>query len=185
MPKKRKPKVASTEDTPLTPISSRARQRFRSLTLRGRERGASPARGASANKAHRFLTGFLLIGYTARIVKFFIPATEEPAKAEEVYEAIRTFSIKQMGATLSPRRIYSVSGKHGGKAFTATVGKKFESLGEQVIAILLDTSRSCYLICTPNRGALRGTPYLAGSNEINHSEDFEENDPPTQPGVVN
>ncbi|HEV3036473.1 MAG TPA: hypothetical protein VHA33_01550 [Candidatus Angelobacter sp.] len=107
-------------------------------------------------------------------MKFFVFAAKDAAQAEEVYEGIRKFNAEQMGATLSPRRIYSVSGVHDGKPFTATVGQEFERLREVVVAILLDTSRDLYFICTPNRGVIRGEPYLSGSHEIRNAEDFEE-----------
>jgi hypothetical protein len=107
-------------------------------------------------------------------VKFFVPAAEDRAQAERVYEGIRKFNSEQMGAALSARRIYMVSGVHDGKAFTATVGEVFERLREVVVAILLDTSRDLYFICTANCGVIRGEPYLSGSHEIRGSEDFEE-----------
>jgi hypothetical protein len=106
-------------------------------------------------------------------MKFFVPAATDDAHAETLYQAIRKFNSKSMGAKLSDRRIYGVNGKHNGKAFMARVGQPFEELGETVVAILLDANRSCYLICTANRGVVRGTPYMSGSDEINHSEDFE------------
>ena len=46
---------------------------------------------------------------------------------------------------------------------SATVGERFERLGEPVITILLDTSRDVFFICTPNRGVLRGMPYLSAA----------------------
>src|SRR5258707_9114019 len=112
-------------------------------------------------------------------MKFFLPAANDAAQAEQNYEGIRKFNADQMGAMLSPRRIYKVGGVHNGKRFEATVGHPFESLGEPVVAILLDTSRKCYFICTPNRGVLRGMPYLSGSNEIDSVEDFEATEPST------
>jgi hypothetical protein len=108
-----------------------------------------------------------------RFMKFFIPAASDEANAEVVYDAIRKFNAEQMGATLSNRRIYSLSGVHGGKPYIATVGKPYEPLGEVVVAILLDDTRNCYLICTGNRGVIRGGPYLTGANEIRSCEDFE------------
>jgi len=117
-------------------------------------------------------------------MKFFTPEVDA-AQAEKFYEGIRKFNAEGMGATLSPRRIYKVSGVHNGKRFEATVGKPFESLGEPVIAILLDTSRNCYFICTPNRGVLGGMPYLSGSDEIDSVEDFEAAESSTQSEVVN
>jgi len=108
-------------------------------------------------------------------MRFFIPEARDEAQAESVYEAIRKFNAKEMEATLSPRRIYRVYGVHDGKPFTATVGEPFERLGDVVIAILLDTSRNCYYVCTANRGVVRDMPYLSGSNEVLHEdvEDFE------------
>jgi hypothetical protein len=106
-------------------------------------------------------------------MKFFTPAAKDAPAAESVYDAICRFNTEQMTATLSPRRIYRVSGVHDGKEFRATVGEPFERLGEVVVAILLDTSRKCYFICTPNRGVLRGIPYLSGSDEIKSVEEFE------------
>ena len=118
-------------------------------------------------------------------MKFFVPAAKDAAQAEEIYEAARKFNAETMDARLSPRRIFKVSGVHNGKRFEATVGKPFEELGEPVIAILLDTKRNCYFICTPNRGVLRGMPYLSGSNEIDSVEDFEATEPSAQSKVVN
>ena len=106
-------------------------------------------------------------------MKFFIPEAKDAAEAEAVYEGLRKFNAEQMSATLSARRIYSVRGTHNAKRFTATVGQSFERLQEPVIAILFDEGRKLYFICTPNRGVLRGEPYLSGSNEIDLSEDFE------------
>jgi hypothetical protein len=106
-------------------------------------------------------------------MRFFIPEAKDAAEAERVYEGIRKFHTEEMGASLNARRIYSVHGTHNGKRFTATVGQPFERLREMVIAILLDDTRKCYLICTPNRGVLRDIPYLSGSNEIDYAEDFE------------
>jgi hypothetical protein len=118
-------------------------------------------------------------------MKLFLPAANDAAQAEQAYEGIRKFNADEMGATLSPRRIYKVGGVHNGKRFEATVGQPFESFREPVITILLDTSRKCYFICTPNRGVLRGMPYLSGSNEIDSVEDFEASESTTQSEVVN
>jgi len=106
-------------------------------------------------------------------VKFFIPAAKDDANAEVIYNGVRKFITEQMGATLSPERIYRVTGVHDRVPFTATVGERFERLGEVVVAILLDTKRSCYLICTANRGVLGGIPYLSGSNEVKSVDEFE------------
>lgn len=51
-------------------------------------------------------------------MKFFIPGIDDEVNAEKMYGAICKFNTEQMGATLSPRRIYSVTGRHNGKDFT-------------------------------------------------------------------
>jgi hypothetical protein len=107
-------------------------------------------------------------------VKFFVPAANDAAHAEELYGAIYRFNREQMQAELSPRRIHSVRGVHDGKPFVATVGEPFEVPPEVVVAILLDTTRNCYLICTANRGVARGMPYLSGTNEIRSVDYFDE-----------
>jgi hypothetical protein len=106
-------------------------------------------------------------------MKFFIPYAKDVAEAENVYDGTRKFNALEMHATLSPERIYSLSGVHDGKRFKATVGEIFERLGEPVIAILLDIKRRCYFICTPTRGVLGGEPYLSGAHEINSIQYFE------------
>ncbi len=107
-------------------------------------------------------------------MKFFIPAAKDAPAAESMYDTICRFNTEQMTATLSLRRIYRVSGVHDRKEFTATVGEPFQRLGETVVAILLDTKRNCYFICTANRGVARGIPYLSGSDEIKSVEEFEQ-----------
>jgi hypothetical protein len=107
-------------------------------------------------------------------VRFFVPAANDAAHAEELYGAIYRFNEEQMHAELSARRIHSVRGVHNGKPFAAKVGEPFEVQREIVQAILLDTTRKCYLICTENRGFVRGMPYLSGSNEIRTLDYFDE-----------
>lgn len=106
-------------------------------------------------------------------MKFFVPETPDPTQAERAYESIRRFNTEQTGARLNARRIYSIQGIHNGQEFSATVGQPFGRLAEPVFAILLDTRRNVYLVCTSTRGVIRGEPYLRGNNEIRHIEDFE------------
>ena len=107
-------------------------------------------------------------------VRFFVPTIDDAARAEELYSAICRFNKEQMRAELSPQRIHRVRGVHNGKPFVATVGEPFEVPPEVVVAILLDTTRNCYLICTANRGVARGIPYLSGANEIRSVDYFDE-----------
>jgi len=93
-------------------------------------------------------------------MKFFIPLEEDEKKAEEIYEAIKSFAHTTMGWQIHETRIYSIYFSHDGKQYTATVGESAPEIGELVVAIL--ASSGAYLVCTPNRGVIRGMPYLAG-----------------------
>jgi hypothetical protein len=107
-------------------------------------------------------------------MKFFIPSAEDPTAAEKVYDAIVKFNCEQLKATISPKRIYKLDFAHEGRSFTATVGEVFPRLRETVVAILFDTTKKCYLICTAHRGVARGEPYLSGHEEMRDIEYFEE-----------
>jgi len=106
-------------------------------------------------------------------MRFFIPRASDATQTEQVYQATRKFMGDQMGATLSDRRVCRIQGVHNGEEFKAEVGKRFESPGEDVIAILFDTKRNLYYVCTANRGVKRGMPYLVGGDETLLAEDFE------------
>jgi hypothetical protein len=88
--------------------------------------------------------------------------------------AVIRFNAEQMKATISPKRIYRLDFAHEGRPFTATVGEIFLRLREVVAAILFDTTKKCYLICTASRGVAHGEPYLSGHEELRNIEYFEE-----------
>jgi hypothetical protein len=103
-------------------------------------------------------------------MKFYIPYTKNSKEAEDIFESVKKFAVQQMGWTVSDRRIKSIQYNHDGKDFIAEIGKKEDRTGEEVLVILESTT---YLVCTPNRGVLRGEPILVGKNEIYRVEDFE------------
>ena len=55
------------------------------------------------------------------------------------------------------------------KDYCVEVGKPDPRNGELVIAILESIT---YLVCTPNRGVLRGMPILIGKSELKDIADF-------------
>jgi len=103
-------------------------------------------------------------------VKFFIPAEDNPEKAEGLYQAIKKFAQQNMAWEITDRRIRSIRYRHERKDLVATVGEPEPRTGEPVIAILESTT---FLVCTPNRGVLRGMPIMVGKHEVFTSEDFE------------
>jgi len=54
-------------------------------------------------------------------MKFFIPAAEHAAQAEEVYGSIRRFVSKQVGR-LTDKRIFRIQFSHDGKQYNLAVG---------------------------------------------------------------
>jgi hypothetical protein len=104
-------------------------------------------------------------------MKFFIPHADTPELEEHLLQATKDFAQKTTGWTIGPRRIYSIRYRHDGRDYKATVGQPEPRTHEEVIAIL---DSNTYLVCTPNRGVLRGEPMLVGKDEVYASEDFTE-----------
>ncbi len=94
-------------------------------------------------------------------MKFFLPHASSPEQAEEVVRAVRIFLAAQ---DLPPRPppVGKLDFRHNGGDYALEVGAKHPALGEPVLLILEASTRPCYYVCTPNRGVLRGEPYLVG-----------------------
>jgi hypothetical protein len=112
-------------------------------------------------------------------MQFFVPDPADPvkaadrAKAERLYASIKAFAVSQ-GDSVQERRIYGLTYRHNGKQYHVQVGDVHPLNRELVIAIFRQERPSgCYLICTANRGVVRGGPILAGDNWETHSWDFE------------
>jgi hypothetical protein len=94
-------------------------------------------------------------------MKFFIPHTRTAEQAEEAVRAVRLFLAEQDFPT-RPRRFWKLDFRHNGEDYALEVGAMHPDLGEPVLLILEASDRPCYYVCTPNRGVLRGEPYLVG-----------------------
>lgn len=104
-------------------------------------------------------------------MKFFVPAAKDDKNAEKVYDSIKKFAKETTGWDVADRRIFSITYRHEGKEYHAEVGQADMRVGEVVVAILESTT---YLVCTPNRGVVRGGPILVGKDEVFAARDFEE-----------
>jgi hypothetical protein len=104
-------------------------------------------------------------------MKFFIPTAKDDTKGEELYEAITKFAQETTGWKISNRRIFSIDYFHEHKEYHVEVGKPDPMIGEVVMAIL---ESKAFLVCTPNRGVVRGMPILVGINEATDIIDFAE-----------
>ena len=109
-------------------------------------------------------------------MKFFIPHAKDKKEEDKNYEAIKKFAKETLGWNIKDRRIFSLRYTHDGKNYYAEVGKREQAEGEEVIAILESgySDVIIYLICTPNRGVIRGMPILVGENEAYSVVDFNE-----------
>ena len=94
---------------------------------------------------------------------FFIPHATDDKQAEEVWESIRKFAEETTGWNVKEKRIKSLTFLDGRKSCIATVGEELEQAREPVFAILESVT---FLVCTPNRGVLRGNPVLIGRNDV-------------------
>lgn len=92
---------------------------------------------------------------------FFIPFADSEETAQHVYAAIRE-TMTKVAFQPSDRRVYRVAYRHNGRDLVATVGER-DIDGETVIAILEAFNPGpIYMICTRDRGVVRGDPILAG-----------------------
>jgi hypothetical protein len=102
-------------------------------------------------------------------MQFFVPTTTTPEDAARLYEAIKAFAKDTLQWPISDRKIFRIEYVHGGKTEQAEVGKRSDVNQEEVLAIL---ESNAFLVCTPNRGVLRGDPILVGTGEVRVIEDF-------------
>jgi hypothetical protein len=103
-------------------------------------------------------------------MKFFIPLYKNPEETEKFYQAIKQSALSTTGYPLTERRIFKLEFQHNGIKFEDEVGEITDTNHEYVIAIL--ESEAWYLVCTPSRGALVGTPMYVGKHDTSHVEDF-------------
>lgn len=105
--------------------------------------------------------------------EFFMPGADDENKAIDAWLATKTFAEQSLGWVVSERLIFRLAYTHDGDDFVATVGEVDDRTGDLVVAIL---ESNTYLVCTPNRGVLRGEPILVGREEAFEVEDFTPND---------
>lgn len=95
-------------------------------------------------------------------MKFFVPAANDSEQAESVYSSFAKF----IGAPINDKRIWKLSWRHNGIINTCEIGNEIQGdarfKGEPVLAIF--DCDYVLMICTPNRGGVRGDPILAGKD---------------------
>lgn len=106
-------------------------------------------------------------------MKFFIPKAETPQDEQEIYTALKKGVEGWAQATVSGRKVHSISYRHNGKDRFATVGEIDPIQNELVLAVFFEPGRRVYHVCTPNRGLFAGPAILVGSEEIHEIVDFD------------
>lgn len=103
-------------------------------------------------------------------MKFFVPETDDPLS---IWGMIRAYCAKNTGWEISFRKIYSIH-YHNAEAkqdYFIKIGDIHPTNNETVVAIL-DTNT--YLICTQNRGVVRGNPIMVAKDDVMGIEEFGE-----------
>ena len=103
-------------------------------------------------------------------MRFFVPEAKDDTQAQAVWEATKRFAEENLKCQISERRIFSITYHRHGEDYYVEVGKPDPRTGEPVLVIL---ESNPYLICTPNRGVLRGIPILVGHDTIERILDFQ------------
>lgn len=112
-------------------------------------------------------------------MEFFFPsvdgeAREEPAKAEEFWQACRKGAEGEMGAEALARRVYRLRYVHNGKQMEAKVGH-LEDYYERERVMAIIAFPHCYKICCVVRGFLKvGDTPMVGLGSVLDVEDFEQ-----------
>ncbi len=105
------------------------------------------------------------------MAEFFVPHADTPEQAEKVWQGIKKFAEDNMDRTVGDERIQRIDYQHDGGSHTAEVGKVDQRTNEPVFAIL--DAGDLYLVCTANRGTLRGLPILVGKGSAFFVENFD------------
>lgn len=73
---------------------------------------------------------------------------------------------------MSRRGVSVPSSTSNRKNYSSVVGEEESDGSGIVVAILFDQTRSLYLVCTPYRGVISGSPILVGEHEVRAVSDF-------------
>lgn len=122
-------------------------------------------------------------------MQFFIPYVDDTDEAEKVWQAVKSFAETQGFGPVTDTRIFRLEYVHNSKEMEAEVGQPHPyghpltweyvpdygdpKAGEWVVAIL-EREGGPYLVCTHNRGVVRGEPILVGGvKEVVYFEGYE------------
>ena len=104
---------------------------------------------------------------------FFVPHAVDREQSESVWQSVREF-MRMQGFATSERRVYSIGFTKDGVDYVETVNSTSRYFHEPVFVILEATGPSVvgFLLCSPNRGVLRGEPAMVGGQNVWDVRDF-------------
>lgn len=107
-------------------------------------------------------------------MQFFIPYAKNDADAEQLLAGICKFV--QADVPAKGRRVARLTYTHAGRDMVAEVGKPCDPYYREdfceVIAIV-KLRGSCYGVCLPDRGVIRGDPVYVGTQAVARVELFD------------
>ena len=103
-------------------------------------------------------------------MQFFVPKAKDDGQARDLYEGARAFCEQQTGWKTTERRIYALRYRNDGVEHFADVGSLDSSEG---IAVCVFETAQAYLVCTAERGVIRGFPIVVGRSDTSDIEEFD------------
>ncbi len=104
-------------------------------------------------------------------MKFFLPHTNDDQQAEIVYQGIKRYASRATGLAIADQKIFKIAFAHREREYQAEVGRVEEVSGEIIVAIL---ESDMFMICTANRGIVRGRPIMVEKGKVHTIEYFGE-----------
>lgn len=90
-------------------------------------------------------------------MKFFLPLTPDPGRADFLWEGMRDL-LADRGLPTEPRRIHSLFFRAAGEARVLQVGVDDSETGEPILSIYRAANAPFYWVVTPNYGIMEGSP---------------------------
>jgi hypothetical protein len=99
-----------------------------------------------------------------RISKFFLPLAKDDTEAESVFEAICKFNDRPVPPL--EERLRRVAYTHNGEYYVTEVGQPIDPYYCEEGPVFAILPGNPLLICTGERGVVRGSPILVGHDSV-------------------
>ena len=103
-------------------------------------------------------------------MKFFVPGASCTDEAEAVLQSITRLEKRPVPAP--DERIFRLTYEHNGRRYVAEVGQPLDPYYSTKGAVIAIIGGHPLMICTPDRGVIRGFPIYVGTHCVEHVEYF-------------